>query len=349
VGNRVLVVGAGVGGLSAAIGLRGAGWSVTVWERWPRVVGVGAALAVWPDARAGLAAIGLAEEFDRLSVPMSDLAFYRRDGRRLLRLPADSPRSPDVHLISRRALMDLLMARAADIDVDTDITADDAALRAQLAEVDLVIGADGLRSTVRRAFFGDRTAPRYSGLVGYRGAVEFESGSYGETWGDGALFGNTPLEPGRTNFYAAFRAEPTDDEGLDGLRARYRDWRAPIPAILAAAREADLLRNPIYDLHPRLPSFVTRRVALLGDAAHAMTPHLGRGACEAISDAASLVRLLGTAGDDVAGALRRYDEERRRPAQRIAARSRQVGRVSHARTGATARDLALRALQPVVR
>lgn len=166
----------------------------------------------------------------------------------------------------------------------------------------------------------------------------FESGRYGETWGDGMLFGNTPMAPGHTNFYAALWASESDRGGLNDLRRRFAGWREPIPAILAEVCEENVLRNPIFDLDPPLRSFVSGSVALLGDAAHAMTPHAGRGACEAIVDATALVRLL-QAGEDIRRALAAYDRHRRRPTQRIATRSRRIGRVSQARGApAAARD-----------
>ncbi|HEU5266162.1 MAG TPA: FAD-dependent monooxygenase [Jatrophihabitans sp.] len=345
-----VVVGAGIGGLCTAIGLRRAGWTVRVLERWPEVVGIGAALGVWPEASRGLARVGLADAFAAASVPVAAAAVYRRDGGVLLRIPDDSPRIPPVRLISRRRLMDLLLEQAGGIEIRTGVAAAEPELRAALADTDVLIGADGLRSGVRAAFFRqERCGPRYSGLIGWRGYVDFESGGYGETWADGAIFGNTPMAPGKTNFYAALRAPEDGVATFTELRGRYAGWRGPIPRILTAASEDDVLRNPIYDLHPPLRSFVTDRVALLGDAAHAMTPHLGRGACEAISDADSLVARL-TEAAQVATALRAYDRQRRKPAQRIARRSWQMMRVSHARGApARVRDTLVRGAGLVVR
>lgn len=341
--GRAVIVGAGVGGLCTAIGLHRAGWSVTVLERWPQVVGIGAALGVWPEAQRGLGEFGIADAFAAESVAASGGALYRKEGHRLLRFPDDSPRVPKVRLISRRRLMELLVEQAEGVEIRTGVAAEADLLRDALADAEVLVGADGLRSGVRSAFFPDRTAPRYSGLVGWRGHVDFESGEYGETWGDRMLFGNTPMEPGRTNFYAAFRTAEDAPGTLAELRERYAGWREPIPKILADANDEQALRNPIHDLHPPLHSFVAGRVALLGDAAHAMTPHLGRGACEAISDAVALVgHLAGSQPDTVPEALARYDRDRRKPAQRIAARSWQTMRISHAGLLAPARNALVR-------
>ena len=125
------------------------------------------------------------------------------------------------------------------------------------------------------------------------------------------------------------------------MRGRFAGWRDPIPTILAAADPDDVLRNPIYDLHPPLRSFVLGPVALLGDAAHAMTPNLGRGACEAIRDAVSMVTHL-TGGADVETALRGYDAERRKTAQRYAVRSRRMMQFTRMRAMAPVRDGFLR-------
>jgi 2-polyprenyl-6-methoxyphenol hydroxylase-like FAD-dependent oxidoreductase len=343
-----VVVGAGIGGLCTAIGLHRAGWTVQVLERWPQVVGIGAALGVWPEARRGLELVGLAETFARESVPVAAAAVYRSDGTALLRMPQNSKRIPPVRLISRRRLMELLLVQAEGVEIRTGQAADAAQL--QSIDADVVIGADGVRSSARATFFpAADSQPRYSGLIGWRGFVDFESGAYGETWGDGSLFGNTPMAPGRTNFYISVRAPADDPTPFTGVREHFHDWRNPIPRILDAVDLDAVLRNPIHDLHPPLRSFVTDRVALLGDAAHAMTPHLGRGACEAITDAASLVARL-TEHHDVAAALRAYDGDRRAPAQRIAKRSWQTMRISQARGApAAVRNGLVRALGVFVR
>ncbi|GAA3167518.1 FAD-dependent monooxygenase [Nonomuraea salmonea] len=196
-----------------------------------------------------------------------------------------------------------------------------------------MVGADGLRSTVREACFGATVRPRYAGIVAWRGVARFNPPSYGETWGAGQVFGITPQEPGATNWYAAVATPEGHRETLDELRARFAGWHDPITRLLAEADEEAVLRHEIYDLSPRLKSLIAGNVALVGDAAHAMTPSLGQGACQALLDAAALTMCLESAGD-VGSALRAYDARRRRPAQRVVAMSRQMTRLAgHHREG----------------
>lgn len=336
--RHAVVVGAGIGGLCTAVGLRKSGWSVTVLERWPEVVGVGAALGLWPEGQEALRLIGLGDGFDRYAVAPASAALYDVSGRELVHLDPHHKRIPDVRLISRVTLMKLLVEAADGIEIRTGVDADRALLEAE--HPDVVIGADGLRSAVRTAYFGTATRPRYTGMAAWRGSVDFEAPLMGETWGNGMLFGHTPIEPGRTNFYAALPSperEPVTFSHVQGVMAH---WRPPVPEILDRAQPDDIFRNLIYDLHPALRSYVAGPVALLGDAAHAMAPNLGRGACEAILDAAALVRHL--AGPSVPDALQAYDRERRRPSQRIARRSHQAMTIACARRLARPRDAVIR-------
>ncbi|MER6174294.1 FAD-dependent monooxygenase [Streptosporangium sp. NPDC001681] len=342
-----VIVGAGIGGLATAIGLRMAGWEVTVLERWPRIVSAGTALGIRPDAQAALDRLGLGEELRRRTVPYRDALIRAPHGRHLADLPLrriERRGGSPVLMISRVSLMEMLLRAVGEttIRTGTQIT-DPVTLHEEHA---LVVGADGLRSAVRAAYFDAAPRPRYSGIVAWRGVTGFEPPSFGETWGPGQVFGITPQEPGSTNWYAAVATPQGRRESLDELRARFAGWHDPIPRVLAEAGEETVLRHEIHDLSPRLRSFVTGNVALVGDAAHAMTPSLGQGACQALLDAAALADLLAAPRTpaDVAIALRAYDARRRRPAQRLVTMSRWMTRLAGTGRLSGARNALLRVL-----
>ena len=120
---------------------------------------------------------------------------------------------------------------------------------------------------------------------------------------------------------------------------RFRGWHQPVAQLLAATAPEAVLRHDGYDLQPAPSTYVRGRLVLLGDAAHAMTPNLGQGACQALEDAATLGALLRP-GTDPGLALARYDALRRPRAEQLLTRSRQVGRVAQVsgRAACAARD-----------
>jgi 2-polyprenyl-6-methoxyphenol hydroxylase-like FAD-dependent oxidoreductase len=198
----------------------------------------------------------------------------------------------------------------------TGVDAGDADRRACVAtgagdlDADLVVAADGIGSRIRAALFPDSPGPRYSGFTTWRfvapavpeGAGRAEPA---ETWGRGEVFGVLPLASGpKMGSVYCYASAPApagvrhDDEAAE-LKQRFGRWHDPIPGLIGAISPDRVLHDDVYWIAESLPAYHRGRVAILGDAAHAMTPHLGQGACQAIEDAVVLASVAdpGTAPD----------------------------------------------------
>ncbi|MFE7506284.1 FAD-dependent oxidoreductase [Promicromonospora sp. NPDC057488] len=360
---RAAIIGAGIAGTATAIGLTRAGWHVTLHERATHPETSGAAHGMWPTAITALDQLGVGDAARAIATPQRAGAVRRPDGTLLARLDAERiTRHPGDHvrLIARRDLAHLLGTAlpAETIRYGSALqgSADDLARgRIDLepggtALADVVVVADGVFSAHRTALLGQRYGARYTGQSALRGRVAVVTHEVSETWGPGRRFGVTPYLDGTTNWYASLDA-PRGQRAAGGevalLRELFAGWHDPIGRVLDALTEDGVMHHDLYDVHPHLPTYVAGRAVLVGDAAHGMTPDLGRGACEALVDAVTLTRCLTDVGGhprtgDVDGALARYDRLRRRPTQRLQSLARGLGRMAHARRFAGARDLLLR-------
>jgi 2-polyprenyl-6-methoxyphenol hydroxylase-like FAD-dependent oxidoreductase len=223
---------------------------------------------------------------------------------------------------------------------------------------DLVVAADGIGSAVRSALWAaEQPRLKYAGFTTWRlltGPVSPDIGpvSMAETWGRGKLFGVMPLADGRVYCYAAALAEPgapVSAEIADGLAPGsyppgpldlgeqgellrvFATWHEPISFLVQLVSPAAVLRHDVAELAAPLRSFHHGRVALLGDAAHPMTPNLGQGACQAIEDAVVLARLVTGAGDGAASveqALAAYTAQRLPRTTQVVRWSRRMGAMS---------------------
>ena len=332
--GNAAILGGGIGGLTAANALVRFGWHVDVFERAEGLPPTGTALGLWPEALASLEVAGLGGEAEKRGVLQTSGWFLRWDGLPIARL--ENLRRPAV-LLSRPPLLELLSAGLPDGTVHFGHPAPAAP---DLSGYDVVVGADGIGSATRDALFGSRFRPVYTGFTAWRGWVDGRAASLSESWGPNALFGITPRDGDLTNWFAAVRAPADSTGGVPDLRERFREWHPAVLDVLDRLDPSMVLHHDLYQ-SPPLPSYVRGKVALIGDAAHAMAPNLGRGACEAIVDASALAVLLRD--HPVAEALHRYDRARRHRTQRLVRASRMLAGVATATRFTTARNAAVRA------
>jgi 2-polyprenyl-6-methoxyphenol hydroxylase-like FAD-dependent oxidoreductase len=350
-GQHVVIAGAGIGGVTAAAVLARSGRQVTLVERAAELGEVGAGISIWPAALAVLDDLGVAAALKGDTTLAGQAGLRRPDGRWLVSVDGSRIDPPTMVHRARlhEAITDAALATGR-VEVRTAVTVTgvrDGILETTAGDVaaDVVIGADGYRSVVRASLYPGRDDVRYSGYTAYRGIAPALGGSStgGEIWGRGRRFGYVPLVDGRTYWYATANA-PEGSGGTDVARL-VGDWAEPVPQLVAATPAHAVLHNDIHDLVLPLAPFARGRVALLGDAAHAMTPNLGRGACAAIEDAAALARALAD-DPDPATALASYDAERRPATSTLVRRSRQLGTLGQLenRAALAVRDTVLRSV-----
>ncbi|HEU5420599.1 MAG TPA: FAD-dependent monooxygenase [Streptosporangiaceae bacterium] len=334
---KAVIVGGGIGGLASAVALSRAGWQVEVLERAPDFTEVGAGLSLWQNGLRALDALGVGQAVRERSLLQGQAGVRDAAGRWLARTggadldrrygPAAMVHRADLLAILRSALP--ASALRGGITVSRVRSAGRVWHSAGESKADLVVGADGIRSIVRASSWPDAPVPRYAGYTAWRLiAPALPVTDSGETWGAGERFGYAPLPDGRIYAYATANAPPGEaGGGLAGLRRRFGHWHHPIPALLEAAADGAVLHDDLYELPP-LRSFTTGTVALVGDAAHAMTPNLGQGAGQALEDAVVLAKTVDTgSGREVRTGLEAYDRLRRPRAQMIVLRSHRVGAV----------------------
>lgn len=349
--RHAAVVGAGIGGLTSAVALQRTGWTVTVHERASVLEPLGAGLVLWPNAVHALDAVGLGDAVRERATVLGGSALRRPDGTWLARTGDGrlaARHGAPLLGIERRTLQTVLAEAAGPdaIRLGSDVQDADALA----GEHDLVVAADGARSRTRRTGWPDQADPPYAGYTAWRAVVRADVPvtQVSETWGRGERFGVVPMPGGRVYVFATATVPPRQhaDDGaaeLADLRRRFGAWHAPIPALLDALDPRTLLRHDVHALR-RVPARLHRgTTALLGDAAHAMEPNLGQGACLAIEDAVVLAHVLAD-GAPVDGALARYTAARRARVRDLSRMSARIGRLTQ-RTGpavAAARDVAVR-------
>lgn len=381
--RTIVIAGAGIGGLTAALALAARGFRIVVLEKAERLEEVGAGLQLSPNASRVLVELGLTERLKlRAVVPEAVSIMSARAGGELLRMPLGDVASAQAgapYWVVHRADLQAALAGAVfdhpDIDLKLGATFEDVAPHARgltivhrsgtIRRSDLasaLIGADGIWSTVRQHLFPE-VQPRFSGLIAWRGTLDATQlpkdhiARRVQLWmGPNAHLVAYPIAGGRQiNVVAVLPgtwnrpgwSTPGDPvEVMDAFAAPR--WPPSARMMLAAV---DTWRKwALFDLPEGFP-WSKGPVALLGDAVHAMLPFAAQGGGMAIEDAAVLARHLNIetaeSATDIAAALKDYGRARQARVRRVQRTARQQGRIYHLSGPlAMARDLAIRALGP---
>jgi 2-polyprenyl-6-methoxyphenol hydroxylase-like FAD-dependent oxidoreductase len=318
---RIAIIGGGIGGLTVALALKEFGFEAEVYEQAPVLLDVGAAIALWPNAMRVLERLGLGTMIREHAGEMREIRWLDQRGFLINRVSI----SGAVALHRADLQSTLLHALPAEwIKLGHSLVAYDSRGDKVVArfrngeeiEADLLIGADGIHSHVRRDVIGS-DEPTYRGYTVWRGITsEAPHGVHPNTaievHGRGQRFGIGPVGNGRIGWWAAANAaeaagshERHVEDAQHELLRLFRDWFPPLVELIETTLPQLILTTSAFDRQPAR-TWGNKRVTLLGDAIHPTTPNLGQGGCLAIEDAIVLARCFEKYGPTEA-ALRKYE------------------------------------------
>jgi 2-polyprenyl-6-methoxyphenol hydroxylase-like FAD-dependent oxidoreductase len=324
---RAIVAGGGIVGLTSALALRAVGVDAVVYEQAPEIRAAGAGLGLWANALAVFDELGVGERLRAIGKPAE---MYFRDQAGRLIDPPGFPADDHRYLLANRPRLNALLAEAvgeAGIRVNSRLVGydeTDAGVTARFADgttadADLLVGADGAYSVVRSQLVPGSDAIAHEGHHAWRAVVAPPPGLtvdrgvlvLGERRSRG---GYVPTADGTVYWLVNQLASPPltgtpKDQALE--RAALLDttgWNSALAALIESTPEDKILHNQIM-LVPPLSRWVSSRVALVGDAAHALSPHITAGASLGVEDPLLLARSLASAGD-VPAALAAYQQDR---------------------------------------
>lgn len=348
---NVVIIGAGMGGLTTGIALKKFGHQVRIFEQTEKILPVGAAISLWSNGVKCLNYLGLTEKIAKLGGQMDDLAYV--DGltgdvmtqfslRPLIEEVGQRP-----YPVARADLQNMLMDEFGRDQIYLGkkmVSLEDKADYVEVhfadgssTQADLLIGADGTHSMTRAYVLGQQVQRRYAGYVNWNGLVEIsEDLAPAQQWttyvGEGKRASLMPVADGRFYFFLDVPLpaglENNRDEYKKLLKLYFADWCQPVQQLIERLDPQKTNRVEIHDIEP-FSQFYKGRVVILGDAAHSTTPDIGQGGCQAMEDAFYLARSLQINTLGLEDALRRYQNKRNERANELVLRARKRCDVTH--------------------
>lgn len=339
------IIGGGIAGLTTAIALQRAGIESTIFEAAPAIHAIGAGLALSANALKAFRRLEMLEAVTEQGRLLDLFTVYDQQGKAITRVDSKvlGKKYGIGNLTIHRADLHALLLSGIDpstIHINKRLTAIDqksdhvvlSFADGSTYSTDFLVAADGVHSLVRTSLLPG-SLPRYSGYTCWRAVIDnagIQLSETSETWGQKGRFGITPLADNKIYWYACINGPQNDPRfrqyKVADLLKHFGAFHAPIPLILQQTNDEDLIWNDIIDLKP-LRHFAYGNIVLTGDAAHATTPNMGQGGCQAIEDAVVLADELRGAAD-VPAAFRRFEQRRLKRTHAIVNTSRTVGRVA---------------------
>ncbi|WP_066567988.1 FAD-dependent urate hydroxylase HpxO [Snodgrassella sp. CFCC 13594] len=348
---NIIIVGAGMGGLTAGIALQKFGHQVTIYEQAEQILPVGAAISLWSNGVKCMNYLGLHQQIVALGGDMDSMAYH--DGHKgnaltqfsLAPLVTEVGQKP--YPVSRAELQNMLMdefgrehihlgMRVLDVSQEGE-QAHAHFVDGSTATADVLIGADGTHSLIRAHVLDQPVERRYAGYVNWNGLVEIDEDiAPANQWttyvGEGKRVSLMPIAGQRFYFFFDVplpKGLPNEREQYQALLQDYfSGWCAPVQRLIERINPATTNRVEIHDIEP-FTQWVRGRIALLGDAAHSTTPDIGQGGCQAMEDAIYLARSLQINTLGVEDALVRYQNRRSERANELVLRARRRCDVTH--------------------
>lgn len=360
---EVVVVGAGIGGLSAAVALGRDGHRVHVVDRVRELRPVGAGISLWSNGVKVLNAVGLGPALAAVGGHMVHVDYRRADGSALCDFSLDplvSRVGQRPYPVRRSDLQQLLLEAIGPGTVSLGVRCTGLADDGERVVVsfddapdvcaDVVVAADGTHSQLRAHVIGHPVAREYVGYHNWNGIVRTGLGGP-DSWtmylGESKRVSTMPVRDGHYFFFDVPLPGAEDDadrEPRELLREHFASW-APEVRDLIERLDARTVSHVAIHTHEPIRRFTRGRVAILGDAAHTTAPDLGQGGCQAMEDALVLAHFLRTTNVGVEDALARYDSERVPRTEDVVVRARRRAELSHGhdpeRTAEWYRELAV--------
>jgi 2-polyprenyl-6-methoxyphenol hydroxylase-like FAD-dependent oxidoreductase len=340
--QTVSIIGGGIAGLTTALALKKVGIEAHVFEASEQLKPVGAGLGLGANAMKAFKVLGIYDDVVRNGNILPSFSIYDDRGNIITKTTFDKVAEIGSFAIHRAQLHQLLVSQLDPATIhcgkrirsieNTDFGVKLLFYDGSTHFVNYLIVADGIHSTTRQKLVQTANI-RYSGYTCWRAVIDNTQPRImepSEIWGAAGRFGIVPLADNRLYWFACVNAAANDPVykrfRVADLRARFAQYPMAIPEIISQTKDNDLIHNDVADIEP-LRQFAFGRIVLIGDAAHATTPNMGQGACQAIEDAIVMAQCL-SANADYEKAFVAFEKRRLVRTKWITQTSEKIGRMA---------------------